>query len=106
MEDEELSEVIKKKKMEIKEKRALKNKEQTRKKLEYDIGKYGEEAVKAMRTFVKSDDFTIKKFCKTAGISEKDFKFYRRICTEIDEDLAIEVNEKNVWKLVENLLYL
>lgn len=94
MEDEELSEVIKKKKMEIKEKRALKNKEQTRKKLEYDIGKYGEEAVKAMRTFVKSDDFTIKKFCKTAGISEKDFKFYRRICTEIDEDLAIEVNDK------------
>ncbi len=96
--DEKLSGIIREKEVEIREKQSLKKKEiasdRAKEKLNYNIDKYGEEAVKAMRTFIEADAYTIKRFCKTSGISEKDFKFYRKLCAEIDEDLTSEVNDK------------
>lgn len=97
-ENQELAMIVKTKEKEIRERQKTKNKIVTEKmqkaKLDYNIGKYGEEAVKAMRTFLETDSTTIKKFCNSAGISEKDFAFYRKLCTEIDDNLTIEVNEK------------
>lgn|GEM_PF-6972385 len=96
--DEELSNIIREKEVEIREKQSIKKKEiataRAKEKLNYNIDKYGKEAVKAMRTFIETDAYTIKRFCKTSGISEKDFKFYRKLCAEIDEDLTSEVNDK------------
>lgn len=96
--DEKLANIIMEKEVEIREKQSIKRKEnavaKAKEKLDYNIDKYGEEAVKAMRTFIETDAYTIRRFCKTSGISEKDFKFYRNLCAEIDKDLTIEVNDK------------
>lgn len=96
--DEKLADIIRKKEVEIREKESIKKKEiatvRAKEKLNYNIDKYGEAAVKAMRTFIETDAYTIKRFCKTSGISEKDFKFYRKLCAKIDEDLTAEVNDK------------
>ncbi len=96
--NKELSKIIAEKELEIKEKRSIRVTEQSRKKTlekpDYNMGKYGEEVVKAMRTFTETDNITIKNFCRSADISEKEFRFYKKLCQEIDDNLVIEVNDK------------
>ena len=98
LEDEKLGKIVEAKRSAIKAKQIQKNSAQatlrSKERLENNIKNYGEKAVKAMRSFVEVDDCTIKRFCKMAEISEKDFRFYRKLCVEVDENLAAEVDAK------------
>ena len=47
-----------------------------------------------MKKFVASDESTIGKFCQSADISMSDFKFYRRLCVNMDSDVSVRVDQK------------
>ncbi len=69
-------------------------KQRAKERLEENIDLYGEKALNVMRKFVDSDDNTIGKFCHSAGISINDFRFYRKLCENVDSDVSILVDEK------------
>ncbi len=98
LEDENLSKIVETKRATIRTKQTQKNSKQatlrSQERLESNIKTYGEQAVKSMRSFIEIDDCTIKRFCKMADISEKDFRLYRKLCAEVDENLAAEVDNK------------
>lgn len=69
-------------------------KQKAKEKLEENIDLYGEKALDIMKKFVASDESTIGKFCQSADISMNDFKFYRRLCVNMDSDVSVRVDQK------------
>lgn len=97
-EESDISDLYEKKREFINLKQREKLSESTRQRvkerLEENIDLYGEKALNLMRKFVDSDNDTIGKFCHSAGISMNDFKFYRRLCENVDSDVSILVDQK------------
>ena len=63
-------------------------------KLEVNIDMYGEEAIHIMKKFIDSDDTSIGKFCSSLDLSMKDFKFYRKLCSHVDQATSALVDDK------------
>ena len=70
------------------------NKKRAQERLKANIDIYGEESVRIMKKFVDSDDTSITKFCASQDLSMKDFKFYRKLCSHVDENVSSLVDDK------------
>ena len=47
-----------------------------------------------MKKFIDSDDISIGKFCSSLDLSMKDFKFYRKLCSHVDQATSALVDDK------------
>lgn len=70
------------------------NRRKSQERLEMNIDMYGEEAIRIMKKFVDSDDTSIGKFCSSLDLSMKDFKFYRKLCSHVDQATSTLVDDK------------
>lgn len=78
----------------IAERVAQANRKKSQERLEMNIDMYGEEAIRIMKKFVDSDDTSIGKFCSSLDLSMKDFKFYRKLCSHVDQATSALVDDK------------
>ena len=62
--------------------------------LDANVDMYGEEAIRIMKKFIDSDDKSISKFCSRFSLSMSDFKFYRKLCRHIDQDISGLVDDR------------
>lgn len=70
------------------------NRKKSQERLEMNIDMYGEEAIRIMKKFIDSDDTSIGKFCSSLDLSMKDFKFYRKLCSHVDQVTSALVDDK------------
>src|SRR5699024_11026040 len=70
------------------------NRKKSQERLETNIDMYGEEAIRIMKKFIDSDDISIGKFCSSLDLSMKDFKFYRKLCSHVDQATSALVDDK------------
>lgn len=70
------------------------NRKKSQERLETNIDMYGEEAIRIMKKFIDSDDTSIGKFCSSLDLSMKDFKFYRKLCSHVDQATSALVDDK------------
>ena len=96
--DSELADAYQKKRevidKKISERIGQSTRERAREKLEVNIDMYGEEAIRIMKKFIDSDDTSIGKFCSSLDLSMKDFKFYRKLCSHVDQATSALVDDK------------
>ena len=96
--DSELADAYQKKRevidKKISERIGQATRERAREKLEVNIDMYGEEAIRIMKKFIDSDDTSIGKFCSSLDLSMKDFKFYRKLCSHVDQVTSALVDDK------------
>lgn len=96
--DSELADAYQKKRevidKKISERIGQATRERAREKLEVNIDMYGEEAIRIMKKFIDSDDTSIGKFCSSLDLSMKDFKFYRKLCSHVDQATSALVDDK------------
>ena len=69
-------------------------KQRAKERLKENIDLYGKNVLDIMKKFVDSDESTIGKFCQSSGISMNDFRFYRRLCVNMDSDVSARVDKK------------